>query len=74
MLYEGFKVFIAEKEKALVDFIYFKQRRGEIVNPDMERFDKGGLEKISWNKVLYYAHIYNKKTLATAKRIKEWLK
>ncbi len=74
MLYEGFKIYIAEKEKAIVDFIYFKQRIGERVNPDRERFDREGLEKISWNKVFRYARIYNKKTLATTKRIKEWLK
>lgn len=73
MLYEGFKIYIAEREKAFVDFIYFKNRNGEEIDADAERFDKECLKNFSWNKVFRYAKIYNKKALTTVKRIKKEL-
>lgn len=74
MLYEGFKVYIAEPEKAIVDFLYFKHRYGEKVDIDTERLDKERLRNLVWNKVLHYAGLYNKKTLSAAKEIRKSLK
>ncbi len=70
MAYEGFKIYIAEREKALADFVYFKHRYGEEIDVDLERFDKECLKKLSWNKVFHYADIYNKKVLSPVKRIR----
>lgn len=70
MLYEGFKVYVAEPEKALVDFVYFKRRSGQKIDLEGERFDQERLRKLSWRKVFHYAGLYNKKTLAAVKRIK----
>ncbi len=74
MLYEGVKIFIADTEKALVDFIYFSVRRKDSLNFDEERFDKHVLKKLSWSKVLKYAKFFNNKTVSTLKRLKEWAK
>ncbi len=74
MLYEGFKVYIAEKEKAIVDFVYFKRRHSEEIDIDEERFDVEGLKRLSWKKVFHYAELYNKKTLTTIEKIKEQTK
>lgn len=73
MPYEGFKIYIAEREKAFTDFIYFKNRNNEKIDAGAERFDKEALKKLSWKKVFYYAGIYNKKTLATVRKIKKEL-
>jgi len=74
MLYEGLQIYIAEKEKAFVDFLYFNHRHGEKVDIDRERFDRECLRKLSWKKVLRYAKRYNQKTSATAERFREKLK
>lgn len=69
VLYEGFKIYIAEREKAFVDFVYFKNRDGEEIDTNEERFDGDSLKNFSWDKVFHYAGIYNKKTLITVKKI-----
>jgi len=74
MVYEGFKIFIAEKEKAIVDFIYFKLRDGETFDLKKERFDEEILKGLSWNKISKYAKNFSKKTLAVVKKMKEQLK
>lgn len=74
MPYEGFEVYIAEKEKAIVDFVYFKNRRGEGIYLDAERFDEVLLKKLSWRKVYNYARLFNKKTLLIVKSIRNKLK
>jgi len=73
MVYEGFKIFIAEKEKAIVDFIYFKLRDGEIFNWKQERFDEEILKKLSWKKIFRYAKTFNKRTLLVVRKIREEL-
>lgn len=71
MPYAGYNIFIAEKEKAVVDFIYFKLRDGEEFNLlGEERFDEEKLNKLSWNKVFGYAKAYNKQVLSTVKKVK----
>ncbi|MBL7081299.1 MAG: hypothetical protein ISS44_01860 [Candidatus Omnitrophica bacterium] len=72
MQYEGFKIFIADREKALVDFIYFAVRRADSLDFDEERFSKHILKKLNWAKVLKYAKLFNNKTAAVLRVLKEW--
>ncbi len=61
---EGYKTLIADREKALADYVYFRLLDGE-TNFSHERFD---LSKLRKGKVLVYAGKYNKKT---CERIRE---
>lgn len=72
--YENFKVYIAEQEKAVVDFIYFKLKYGESIDIAIERFDKKRMKKLSWKKIFDYARKYNNKTLKVLRCIKGKLK
>lgn len=74
MLYEGFKVYIADKEKALVDFLYYKLRSGDPLDFNEERLNKKILKKINWKKAFRYAKFFNKKTSETIKKCKEYIK
>lgn len=74
MLYEGVKVYIADPEKALVDFVYFNIHQRFPMDFDEERFDKDSIKKLNWNKVLQYAGLFNKKTVDTLKTLKDWAK
>lgn len=73
LLYEGFKVCIADKEKALVDFLYYRLR-SSILDFKEERFNKKILKKIDWNKVLRYTKLFNKRTTKALKKCKEYVK
>lgn len=73
MLYDGFRVNMADKEKALVDFLYYRLRSGFLLNFDQERFNKEILRKLSWKNAFYYAGLFNKKTIKTLKECKEYL-
>jgi predicted transcriptional regulator of viral defense system len=70
--YEGYDVLIADKEKALVDFIYFKLRHGLAVDFDEERFDRTILTGIAWNKAIEYAELFNKVTLKKLTDCRKW--
>jgi len=72
--YDGFKVRIANKEKALVDFLYFRLRSGYSIDFSEERLNKKILTAISWKKVLNYAGVFNKKTVTTLKKCEEYVK
>jgi len=74
MLYEGFEVLIAEREKAIVDFIYFKLRDGETFDLKEERFDEEILNEISWDKIFKYAELCSKRTLKVVKKMRRQLK
>lgn len=74
MLYEGVKVYIADPEKALVDFVYFNIRQRFPMDFNEERFDKDSIKKLNWNKALQYAGLFNKKTVDTLKTLKDWAK
>jgi len=74
MLYEGFKVSIADKEKALVDFLYYRMRSGRHPDFKEERLNKHILKKLNWQKVLYYAGLFNPKTLKLLKECREYAK
>ena len=72
MQYEGFKVLIADREKALVDFIYFSLRQRRSLNFDEERFEKDLMVKLDWDKVLKYGKLFNIKTADTLLKLKGW--
>jgi predicted transcriptional regulator of viral defense system len=74
MAYEGFKAYIADREKALVDFLYYRLRSGSILDFNEERFNKKILRKIDWKRVFIYGRLFNKKTQATIKKCKEFVK
>lgn len=72
--YEGKKVLIAEREKALVDFLYFRLLSQREINFKEERFDEDELKKLRWRRVLRYAGLYGKKMLKLARALKEQAK
>lgn len=74
MAYAGFKICIADKEKALVDFLYFRSRSGFPIKLSEERFNKKILSALNWKKALDYAGDFNKKTAALLKECGEYLK
>ncbi len=74
MLYEGFKAYIADKEKALVDFLYYRLRSNVTLDFNEERLNKTILKKINWKKALSYAGLFNKKTLKALKDCRRYIK
>lgn len=72
MLYEGFKVCMADKEKALVDFLYYRLRSAGPLDFDEERLNKRILKKIDWGKIFGYAELFNKRTVKALKECKEY--
>lgn len=73
MRYEGFKVNIADKEKALVDFLYYRLRLGSSLDFAEERLNKVILRNIDWKKAFSYAGLFNKKTVEALKNCKDYL-
>ncbi len=71
--YEGYKVLIADREKALVDFLYFKLRHGISIDFEEERFDEDILKGIEWKKAEEYAERFNKVTINKVKDCRDWL-
>lgn len=71
--YEGYKVLIADREKALVDFLYFKLRHGQSIDFEEERFDADILKGIEWKKARGYAELFNKTTINKLKDCWNWL-
>lgn len=55
----GIDVLVAEPEKALVDFLYFKHRGGEAFDFEQERFDKSKIARMSRKKLKLYAGLFN---------------
>lgn len=74
MLYDNFKINIADREKALVDFLYYRLRSGRSMNFDEERFNKKILKKINWENAFYYAGLFNKKTIDKLKECERYVK
>jgi len=74
MMYDGFKIFIADKEKALVDFFYYRLRMNFLLDFDAERLNKRILKKINWKKASLYAKLYNSKTIRKVEECKEYVK
>lgn len=74
LLYEGFKVYIADKEKALVDFLYYHLRSIKPLDFEAERFNKRILKKTDWKRALRYAKLFNKRTTEAVKECEEFVK
>lgn len=70
--YEGYKVLIADEEKALVDFLYFKQRQGLSIDFEEERFDAEILKGIEWKKAEEYAERFNLVTINKLQDCRNW--
>lgn len=73
MPYGGFKVNIADKEKALMDFFYYRLRSGHPVDFREERLNKKILGKINWKKAFYYAGLFNERAVQAAKMCEEYI-
>ncbi len=73
VVYEGYKILIADEEKALVDFLYFKQRQGLSIDFEEERFDAEILKGIEWKKAEEYAELFNKVTITKLQDCRNWL-
>ena len=52
-------ILIAEPEKALIDFIYFKKYRNKVFDINSERMDKGMIKKLNKAKLKKYAKLYH---------------
>jgi predicted transcriptional regulator of viral defense system len=74
LLYENFKICIADREKAVTDFLYFNSRKKNILDFKEERFSKKVLRQLDWKKAFRYAGLFNKKTLGDLKRLKRWVR
>lgn len=71
---EGFKVYIADKEKALVDFLYYRLRSGRALDFKEERLNKRILRKINWKRAFSYALLFNHKAVKALKACREFLR
>lgn len=56
--HNGFDVLIAEPEKALVDYLYFKAIRGGTFDRNAERIDQKRVRKLNRKKLESYAKVY----------------
>ena len=57
--YDNFDVLMAEPEKALVDYIYFKTYHHKKFNAVEERLDKESISRLNKNKLNKYAKLYH---------------
>ncbi|MCM8773778.1 MAG: hypothetical protein NC820_03470 [Candidatus Omnitrophica bacterium] len=74
MNYKGFKVKIADREKALVDFLYYRLRRGILLDFKGERFNKVILKKMDWQRLFFYAGLFNEKVLKSTQEFRRFVK
>jgi predicted transcriptional regulator of viral defense system len=72
--YSGFKVFIAEEEKAVVDFLYFRFR--DKLPPDFkeERLDKEILKGLNWKKLFNFCEFYNHRVRKMAEELARYIR
>jgi len=57
--HNGFDVLIAEPEKALADYLYFKTLRGGKFDRKAERLDKKRVDQLNKKKLACYAKVYH---------------
>lgn len=70
--YSNFKIFLAEKEKALVDFFYFKAREGQKIDFKKLRLNEDILKKdFNWQRAVKYARLFNFKTADILKELQK---
>jgi len=73
IVYDSFKVYMADKEKALVDFLYYRLRSGIKLDFDEERLSKKILKGIDWRKAFQYARFFNKRTTIALKKCRSYV-
>jgi len=72
--YGAEKVLIADKEKAFVDFLYYRLRSGNRLDFKEERFEEKILKGMDWSKMLRYAALFNNRTLELIKDYQRFLR
>ena len=72
--YSGFEVAIAEEEKALVDFLYFRFRANRHPKFEEERLDKEILRGLDWERLFGFCEFYNSRVKDMAKELERFLK
>jgi len=73
MKYEGSKILIADREKALIDFLYYNFRHADEPDFDEMRLDTSVLKKLNRTKLKRYAGLFSKKTRGILKDLERWL-
>jgi predicted transcriptional regulator of viral defense system len=56
--HSGYDVFMADPEKAVVDYVYFQTLRGQKFDADEHRLDRKRIRKLKMNKMKLYAGLY----------------
>lgn len=69
---QGYSVKVAEPEKALVDYVYFKGRESEGWNWEEERLDPFFLKKLNWKKVKQWASLFSKRCQKDLHSLRQW--
>ncbi len=64
-----FKIKIADPEKALVDYIYFKLYDSDKIDVEEERFDLPAIRRLKKARLYDYASYFNKSTYRTVRNI-----
>lgn len=64
-----FEIKMADPEKALVDYIYFKLYDGDAINIKEERFDLSVLKKLRKQKLYNYTSYFNQQTYKVLKEL-----
>ena len=72
--YSGFKVFIAEEEKAVVDFLYFRFRDKQWPDFKEERLDKEILKGFNWKKLFSFCKFYNHRVMNMAEELRRYIR
>lgn len=72
--YGADKVLMADKEKAFVDFLYYRLRSGNRLDFKEERFEEKILKGMDWSKMLRYAALFNNRTLELIKNYRRFLR
>lgn len=70
--YSGFEVAMAEEEKAVVDFLYFRFRGKQKPNFEEERFDQEILRELNWKKLFKFCQCYNAKVKNMAEELRRY--
>lgn len=71
--YAGYKVLMAEPEKAVVDFIYFRLKAAKSSDFAGERMNKNLLAELNWRKLAKYGRLYNKKVRKQLQELKRYI-
>lgn len=70
--YSGYKVFIAEPEKAIIDFLYFRFRGNNLPDFAAERMNIELLKELDWRIISKYCGLYNKRMRKHVRMLKEY--